>query len=238
MLSGVVLTRLGYDVTILERAPGTALVDQGAGQSVTPSLVPALVQASKDLGTSGSPLVDFTEQYDRTKTSWYTLADGFKYLKRDGSTKTYLRFPHMLGVTSWGLQYNALRANFDGGYKEGYVAAAGKENGDGGAEYLSGITVTDLKDAGSTVIVEYRDSNSSGRSLEADFVIGADGPSSFVRRLFLPETERTYAGYVCWRGTVKETLLSEATETTLADNVVAFHGRGSHTISYLFLPAS
>jgi 2-polyprenyl-6-methoxyphenol hydroxylase-like FAD-dependent oxidoreductase len=47
--------------------------------------------------------------------------------------------------------------------------------------------------------------------IEANIVIGADGASSTVRRLLLPEVDRTYAGYVAWRGTVKESLLPEET---------------------------
>ena len=179
-------------------------------------------------------------EYDRTKTSWFTLCDGFQYLKKDGSIKSYIRFPSLLGVTSWAIVYNILRANFDGNYKNGYIAAAGKEKGDGEAIYLSGVAVTGIQDAGNDAVkVDYKTSEGSTTSLETNLVIAADGASSFVRRLFLPQIERTYAGYAAWRGTVPESLLSEATQTLFGDNIVAvFHQRGSHIIAYVsFYPS-
>jgi hypothetical protein len=160
-----------------------------------------------------------------------------------------------LGSTSWDLLYNVLRANFDGGYATGYVEAAAREEGDGKAVYLSGVSpdsartplflsiyhfvtsslsrpyiytylpspgarLTNIQDLGNGgVKVEYESSNGSNSSLIADFVVGADGPSSTVRKLLLPQAERTYAGYVAWRGTVKESLVSEETRILLRSKI-------------------
>ncbi len=62
LFSGIVFMRLGYDVTILERTPETALVDQGAGQSVSPVVKP-VADALKELCTSGSSIIDFMEEF-------------------------------------------------------------------------------------------------------------------------------------------------------------------------------
>jgi hypothetical protein len=261
-----------------KRTPETALEDQGAGQSVSPTLVPALVEAYKiwahqvsqflgvkypllvnleveahfnsrnilliclqgiktdsEILNSGSPLVDFMAEYDRTKTSWFTLCDGFQYLKRDESVKSHIRFPTLLGATSWAIVYNILRANFDVNYQNGYIAAASREKGDGEAIYLSDVVATGIQDAGGDAVkVDYRTSEGSATSLEANLAIGADGASSFVRRLFPPQVERTYAGYAAWRATVPESLLSEATQTLFGNNIIAaFHQRDNHIIAYV-----
>jgi 2-polyprenyl-6-methoxyphenol hydroxylase-like FAD-dependent oxidoreductase len=216
LFTGVVFTRLGYNVTILERTPEAALQDQGAGISLW-IVIPPIAESLTKLGISGSPIVDFLAEYDRTKTP--TLcADGIHYLNRDGSIK--MQVDGVGQVASWDLLYNILRANFDGGYATGYVNAAEKKESDGKATYLSGMRVTDLQEVGSDrVKVEYENTDGSKGSLEADVVVGADGPNSTVRKLLLPEVERSYAGYVAWRGIVQESLLSETTRTFIGSKV-------------------
>lgn len=217
LFAGIVFLRLGYDVTILERTPAADLRDQGAGISLYIAL-PPIRESLKKLGTSGSPAADFLEQYDRTKTP--TLwPDAIQYLNRDGSIRMKRETKGRTGqIASWDLLYNILRANFDGGYEAGYIKAVEKLEGDGMATYLSGVRVTNLEEDGDMVRVEYESMGGKG-SIKANIVVGADGPSSTVRRLLLPEVNRTYAGYVAWRGTVKESLLSEETKTFLGSKV-------------------
>jgi 2-polyprenyl-6-methoxyphenol hydroxylase-like FAD-dependent oxidoreductase len=181
-------------------------------------MIPPIREAMKNLGTSGSPIVDFLKQYDRTKTPTLT-ADGVQYLNRDGSIRLKTGGDGRTAqVASWDLLYHILRANFDGRLEGSYVQAAENMDGDGMARYLSGVRVTDLKDIGELVKVEFEGVDGK-ETLVADIVIGADGPSSTVRRLLLPEAERTYAGYVTWRGTVKESLLSEGVRNLLGTKV-------------------
>jgi 2-polyprenyl-6-methoxyphenol hydroxylase-like FAD-dependent oxidoreductase len=214
LFTGITFLRLGFKVTILERTLASVLQDQGAGISLRIA-APPIRESLKELGTSGSPILDFLEDYDRTKTP--TLAaTTLQFLNRDGSIRRKVEGQGQ--ITSWELLYNILRANFDGGYEAGYVAKAEKKEGDGVATYLSGVRVTDLKEVGELVRIEY-ESTEGKNSLEADIVIGADGASSTVRTLLLPEVERTYAGYVAWRGTVKESLLEEETRTLLGGKV-------------------
>jgi 2-polyprenyl-6-methoxyphenol hydroxylase-like FAD-dependent oxidoreductase len=217
LMTGIVFVRLGHNVTILERTPAATLQDQGAGISLR-SIIPQIREAFKKLGTSGAPIADFLDQYDRTKTPTLS-AKGFQYLNRDGSIKMESKVGGGgFRVTSWDLLYNILRANYDGGFEEGYIRAAEKAAGDGTAKYLTGTRVIDLQEAGDLVKVEY-ESEDGKCSLEADIVVGADGPSSTVRKLLLPEIERKYVGYVIWRGTVKESLLTEETRTFLGTKV-------------------
>jgi 2-polyprenyl-6-methoxyphenol hydroxylase-like FAD-dependent oxidoreductase len=230
LFTGIMLTRLGHHVTILERTPAEALADQGAG-IIVHSIIPPVIEATVKLIGSISPIVEFLEEYDRTHTIAYALGKrGIQYLERDGTVLNTVVPAGLkeLGSTNWDLLYNVLRANFDGRYATGYVEAAAREEGDGKAVYLSGVRLTNIQDLGDGgVKVEYESSNGSSSSLIADFMVGADGPSSIVRKLLLPQVERTYAGYVAWRGTVKEPLVSEETRTLLRSKILTvFHRRG------------
>lgn len=66
----------------------------------------------------------------------------------------------------------------------------------------------------------------------ADFVIGADGPSSTVRRFLEPKVNRRYGGYVAWRGVVNEGDMSEESRDLFIGNFVAFHAHQTQIIAY------
>jgi 2-polyprenyl-6-methoxyphenol hydroxylase-like FAD-dependent oxidoreductase len=231
LLTGIMLTRLSHDITVLERTPAEALASQGAG-IIVHSIVPPIIEATVKLIGSLSPFVDFLEEYDCTHTISYASLGkrGIHYLKRDGTilnTAVSVGLKE-LGSASWDLLYNVLRANFDGVYATSYVEAVAREEGGGKAVYLSGARLTSIQDLRHEgVKVDYESSNGSNSSLIADFVVGADGPRSTVRKLLLPQVERTYAGYVAWRGTVKESLVSEETRILLKSKIwTVFHRRG------------
>jgi 2-polyprenyl-6-methoxyphenol hydroxylase-like FAD-dependent oxidoreductase len=235
LFAGVVLVRLGYNVTILERTPTVVLKDQGAGISVAP-VIPPILKALRKIIPSGCSIMDFIAEYDRTGViSRDVRAEGLQYLRSDGSVKSTIMFPQtgLTGTTSWDLLYNILRANFDGGFENGYVASVPKEESDGYATYLSGMCVTGIQDLGGNEVKVYYDGpDETQMDLVANFVIGADGPSSTVRNIFLPENKRAYAGYVAWRGTVKENLLSSAILTMLGEKCSFFHRKGEQVVMY------
>lgn len=61
----------------------------------------------------------------------------------------------------------------------------------------------------------------NGRSIEADFLIGADGIHSHVRRQFLNDRDPVYRGYIVWRG------ISPTTPGSIPPNTaIEIHGRG------------
>lgn len=139
-------------------------------------------------------------------------------------------------MTSWDLLYNVLRRGFDGGGADAYFSHNNKNEirdadrgvkRDGVGEYLYGYKVTSLKDVGSDGIeVSFEDKDGKGGSLKADMVIGADGPSSTVRKILMPDIGRTYAGYVAWRGTVLESDVEEGTRECFAEKFTFFHSEG------------
>lgn len=111
-------------------------------------------------------------------------------------------------MTSWDLSYYLLRANYDGVESE-YCKVPAAHPEDGKAVHLHDHKVIDLHDEGDRVKVVFEKKNGERGSISGDLVVGADGPSSTIRNLFIPEVERKYAGYCALRGTVPE---EEATE--------------------------
>lgn len=71
-----------------------------------------------------------------------------------------------------------------------------------------------------------------GSEASADLVVGADGVSSTVRGLLLPEVRRQYAGYVAWRGVTDERDLTPATLRRLGDALTYVVRPRSHILTY------
>ncbi|MBE7180349.1 MAG: FAD-dependent monooxygenase [Terriglobus roseus] len=69
--------------------------------------------------------------------------------------------------------------------------------------YRRDCGVRDLVDNGSTVKVVYASRAGKEESIEADLVVGADGISSTVRKILVPEVRRVSAGYSIIRGLVQ-----------------------------------
>jgi len=179
LFAGIVLKRLGHNVRILERNPTPLLHNQGAGI------------------VAGGESQAFFEKYDRTKTPIAITSPLRHYLDREG--KEIHREEHEQKMTSWDLLYYLLRANFDGVQSE-YCKVPPKDELEGEASYEYGNTVTGVKDDGrKDVEITFRDNDGQEGTTIADLLIGADGPSSQVRKIFEPTIERTYAGYVAWR---------------------------------------
>jgi 2,6-dihydroxypyridine 3-monooxygenase len=65
-----------------------------------------------------------------------------------------------------------------------------------------------------------------------DLVVFADGISSTARRRLFPTLNRQYSGYVGWRGTLREDLVSDETRAILADALTYSVGPDTHAIMY------
>jgi 2,6-dihydroxypyridine 3-monooxygenase len=65
-----------------------------------------------------------------------------------------------------------------------------------------------------------------------DLLVCADGIQSTARRLLLPELERTYAGYVGWRGAVSESQLGDDVRSAVSDALIYYVIPHSHILTY------
>ena len=191
LMHGIVVKRLGHNVRIFEQYESSTRQGQAAGIS------------AMEYGTA------FLKQYDLLAEQPYAVScPGVQVLDKNAKVKTQLARP--LTMTSWNVLYYRLRANFDGLTSTYYPKAPPATANDGNALYEHGKSVTNVKYADGDVTVEYAD-NSGGGTTKPDLVIAADGSTSRVRQLLLPDLQRTYAGYAIWRGTVLERDLSKAT---------------------------
>ncbi|KAF2083351.1 FAD/NAD(P)-binding domain-containing protein [Saccharata proteae CBS 121410] len=216
LFHGVALSRLGHNITILERNPTPLLHDQGAGV------------------VAGSDTQNFFRTYDRTQTPLAVTSHARQYLDREGNVIDYDERPQRM--TSWDLLYHILRANLDGVESTYVKAVPGKEKGDGKVVYRYGCTareVVRLEDEDGVRITMEKHPDKTLEDTTADLVIAADGGSSTVRQRLQPDVHRTYAGYVAWRGTVPESMLSTKAADTLLDRFTFFHTIGVQILAYL-----
>jgi 2-polyprenyl-6-methoxyphenol hydroxylase-like FAD-dependent oxidoreductase len=131
------------------------------------------------------------------------------YLNRDGSIAQSMAMRQVL--TSWNLLYSSMRRHFPSEY------------------YHQGKLLTDIQQEGDQVTAIFAD----GTCDTADLVIGADGASSTVRQLFLPDTHYRYAGYVAYRGLVNETELERDAAALFSDRFVFYQFPNSHILQYV-----
>jgi len=146
--------------------------------------------------------------------------------------------PQRQNMTSWDLAYYLLRANYDrvdSAYLEGGQLPEVRET-DGQIDYRYGCTVTDIKDEGSHVLVSYNkkeeDGTETSHTLRTKLLVAADGPSSTIRRILEPETQRKYVDYCVIRGTVPETEGSQAALDVFRERFAFFHAPGIQNLTY------
>lgn len=215
-MCGIALKHDGHTVTILER-----------GDSARQSH-----QAGIALGTD---VERFLQRHDRLTSVFSSRALCLQTLDKEESPKMFLTARR--DITSWDSMYFRLRANFDGLKSSFYPSPPQKAATDGLAEYAAHREVCDLSRNSQTgkMIVTMRDRNANNAesSIEADLVIGADGPDSWVRARYLPSCKRQFSGYVGWRGTVLERELSASTVRVFRNSLTIHLMGGQHVMCYL-----
>lgn len=225
-MSGIVLKNLGHNVRIFERSSSVMLQSQGAGIVFGPDAQEYFskhIKVKRDLSVSS-----FARQ---------TLNKKGEVVDRDEREQK---------MVSWDLLYFVLRAAFDGLESE-YCEVPERVSGDesraqsepaqgnvddrGRAEYLYGRKALKIRDVNEEVEVVFESKEDGEKTERAEMVIAADGPSSTIRKLLLPEIDRMFAGYVAWRGTVPEGGASQRLKDTFVDKFTFYHGPGTQILS-------
>jgi 2-polyprenyl-6-methoxyphenol hydroxylase-like FAD-dependent oxidoreductase len=187
-MCGVMLKHHGYNVTILEQE------------------VSAFRHRGYDAGIKVGPAVDeFLEKHDRVKREMTVRCPPGFVINIEGKPK--LQRGQTVITTSWGLLVSVLRANFDGFTSTAVPIAPGPQKGDGEATFRFGACATrvDVDKIDGKAEVHFLDAKSgTSHILRASMAIVADGTNSSMRRTLLPDTQRNYLGYMCWRGTARE----------------------------------
>jgi 2-polyprenyl-6-methoxyphenol hydroxylase-like FAD-dependent oxidoreductase len=136
-------------------------------------------------------------------------------------------------MSNWGTLYLILRANFDGKTSDMMPNSPPSNEGDGKVAYRAGKRAVGLaysKQDG-IVNVEFEDVKSGERhTISAEIVIAADGVHSTVRKILHVPSEKRYPGYIGWRGTVSERLLSPETVEYFSDRLNFSLMKGTYCI--------
>ncbi|KAH8901181.1 FAD/NAD(P)-binding domain-containing protein [Thozetella sp. PMI_491] len=168
---------------------------------------------------AGGDIQMFLDQYDRTQTPIAVKSHQRLYFA-DKSGDHIRRENTPQRMSSWDLIYHICRANFDR-YKSDYIKEYDLSvdvPGEGTASYEYGRLVT----------ISYKSTYAT-----ADFVVIADGASSTVRKALCPSApERTYAGYVAFRGTVPESELSPEAKAVFVGRFPFYQTSGSQILAY------
>lgn len=178
---------------------------------------------------AGGDTQEFFHKHDATSRPIAVTSRLRHYLDLEGNV--IHREHSVQKMTSWDLLYYLLRANFDRVESE-YCKLPEQLEGEGEARYEYGHTVKGLEDKQDQVEIAFEDKNGKQGSTSADLLIGADGPSSTIRKILLPEVKRQYAGYVAWRGTIPETDASPAATEAFVEKFAFYHSQGIQILSY------
>jgi 2-polyprenyl-6-methoxyphenol hydroxylase-like FAD-dependent oxidoreductase len=212
-MHGVVLKRLGHDVCILEQNTQSLRGDLAAGITAHPQVE------------------EFFRIHDHIQEPWSVYSPGIQFLAKSCAVKRYLNRPFQM--TSWAVLYYRLRANYDSFASDFCPKSPPSTEHDGVVTYEVGKRATNLTLYGSTVTLYFDNllTHEQG-SLQADLVILADGASSSLRSIFFPSVQRTYAGYVAFRGTVPEADVSEEAKKIFDPHLSYFTFKNSYILLY------
>jgi 2-polyprenyl-6-methoxyphenol hydroxylase-like FAD-dependent oxidoreductase len=171
-------------------------------------------RSGEALASRGAGIVSHPELFDALSEAGADFQNvgvkvaGRMTFDRDGRPMGEHALPQIM--TSWDRLYRLLRETFPQDcYRSGTAV-------DGFDQDASGVTVH----------------LSDGRSERADWLIGADGIRSSVRRQLLSALEPAYAGYVAWRGLIEESAMSTEAWAALGGRLAFCLPAGEQVLGY------
>jgi len=210
-MAAIVLRRLGHNVRVLEQTSEKNLEEKGAGITV------------------GSSAKEFFAKHDLTKEDYFVFCPGVQYLNSDSKVTRTMKRP--LLMSTWSTLFYRLLANLNGTKSEFCPSPPDLPMQQGVCSVEMGVKVIDVSYANGQVTIDYRNTlKSTNGSIQSDLVISADGASSIVRQILLPNINRTYAGYVAWRGFVIERDVSQKSREILDPECNAFAYSGGYIL--------
>lgn len=213
LMCGIALKHAGHTVTIVEK-----------GDNVRQSHM-----AGVCLGFDAER---FLERHDRIEEVFSHRCLRAQALQPDLTPKVFVNARR--DITSWDTYYFRLRALFDEYTSSFYPSAPVSSATDGKVAYEGLKEVLALDREKDTMVVTTRDRTTMDVSkTEADLVIGADGPDSFIRAKYRPDSRRKYVGYIAWRGTVPEKDVSESTRKIFGRSVTLNLMKRHHLVVYM-----
>jgi 2-polyprenyl-6-methoxyphenol hydroxylase-like FAD-dependent oxidoreductase len=132
-----------------------------------------------------------------------------RYLNRDGLAIAVAWAKQKM--TSWNVLYRQLRKAFPD------------------VNYHLNEELVSFEQSSNEVHVRFK----SGKTLDADLLICADGAHSHARSILLPQVKPQYAGYVAWRGVVAEYDALKEVVDELKDRFTFYQMPESHILTYL-----
>ncbi|KAI1326781.1 hypothetical protein F5Y16DRAFT_374019 [Xylariaceae sp. FL0255] len=213
LMCGIALKQAGHSVEIIER-DGNVRQSHMAGVCL------------------GLDAQEFLARHDRIAQDFTHRSNRLQTLNNGQGLKIFVNI--IRDITSWDVIYFRLRSLFDGYKSSYYPSPARTEDTDGSAVYSHDNEVVDISrsDEGKMVLKVTDRKTQQQKDIKADLVIGADGPNSFVRSKYLPNSQREYVGYIAWRGTVLESEVSDATREIFKRSVTLQLFGFEHCIMY------
>jgi len=134
--------------------------------------------------------------------------DWIRFVEQDGSV--HHKQKHRYRFSSWNAVYRTLLAAF------------------GTERYQLGCEVSSFDSDADGVSISF----AGGGTARVDLLVCADGINSASRQKLLPQVAPRYAGYVAWRGTMREQDLTPAAYAALSDALTYQLLASSHILVY------
>jgi len=174
-------------------------------------------RSTSSLENRGAGIATHDELYEAlafaglsSSASMGVVSDERLFFSENGNVTHRVAMPQTM--TSWGLIYRFLKLKL------------------GTGEYHPDHCLNNISYASNGKIVA---NFTNGKSVQGDFLVGADGSLSRVRQILLPHIKPEHSGYIAWRGLVNESDIPCSTLFKLANKFSFALTEGGHWLGYL-----